>query len=97
MGFFSKILGTHSQRELKRIYPLVDKIEALSPVMEKLTDEEKYDALKKLMKHYHSEGFAFNTDMMKGTNVYRMTVLDLTGKRRGNGHPEEKQTHITME
>ena len=40
MGFFSKILGTHSQRELKRIYPLVDKIEALSPVMEKLTDEE---------------------------------------------------------
>lgn len=49
------------------------------------------------MKHYHSEGFAFNTDMMKVTNVYRMTVLDLTGKRRGNGHPEEKQTHITME
>ena len=40
MGFFSKILGTHSQRELKRIYPLVDKIEALSAVMEKLTDEE---------------------------------------------------------
>ena len=32
MGFFSKILGTHSQRELKRIYPIVDKIEALEPV-----------------------------------------------------------------
>ena len=50
-----------------------------------------------MMKHYHSEEFAFNTDMMKGTNVYRMTVLDMTGKRRGNGHSEEKQTHITME
>ena len=40
MGLFSKIMGTHSQRELKRIYPLVDKIEALGPEMEKLSDEE---------------------------------------------------------
>ena len=40
MGLFSKIMGTHSQRELKRIYPLVDKIEALGPEMEKLSDDE---------------------------------------------------------
>lgn len=40
MGLFSKIMGTHSQRELKRIYPLVDKIEALAPTVEKLSDEE---------------------------------------------------------
>ncbi|MDD3220764.1 MAG: preprotein translocase subunit SecA [Clostridia bacterium] len=40
MGFFSKILGTHSQRELKRVYPLVDKIEALEPAVAKLSDEE---------------------------------------------------------
>ncbi|WP_418463703.1 preprotein translocase subunit SecA [Frisingicoccus sp.] len=40
MGLFSKIMGTHSQRELKRIYPLVDKIEALAPAVEKLSDEE---------------------------------------------------------
>ncbi len=40
MGFFSKIFGTHSDRELKQIYPLVDKIEALQPEMEKLSDEE---------------------------------------------------------
>ena len=43
MGLFSKIMGTHSQRELKRIYPIVDKIEALSPAMEKLSDEELRD------------------------------------------------------
>lgn len=43
MGLFSKIMGTHSQRELKRIYPIADKIEALSPVMEKLSDEELRD------------------------------------------------------
>ena len=29
-----KIFGTHSQRELKRIMPLVDKIEALRPKMQ---------------------------------------------------------------
>ena len=35
-----KIFGTHSQRELKRIMPLVDKIEALRPKMQALSDEE---------------------------------------------------------
>ena len=40
MGFFSKLMGTHSQRELKRIYPIVDKIEALDSVVSKLSDEE---------------------------------------------------------
>ena len=40
MGLFSKIMGTHSQRELKRIYPIVDKIEALEPTVAKLSDEE---------------------------------------------------------
>ena len=40
MGFFEKIFGTHSQNELKRIYPIVDRIEALDADMQKLTDDE---------------------------------------------------------
>ena len=32
MGFADKIFGTHSDRELKRIMPLVNKVEALRPV-----------------------------------------------------------------
>ncbi len=40
MKLMEKILGTHSERELKRVYPLVDKIEALGPEMKKLSDEE---------------------------------------------------------
>ncbi|MCI8771003.1 MAG: preprotein translocase subunit SecA [Lachnospiraceae bacterium] len=40
MSVFSKIFGTHSQHEVKRIVPIVDKIEALAPEFEKLTDEE---------------------------------------------------------
>ena len=40
MGLISKVIGTHSEREVKRIISLVDKIEALEPEMEKLSDEE---------------------------------------------------------
>ncbi len=40
MGIFDKIFGTHSERELKRIYPIVDKVEALRDQMMALSDEE---------------------------------------------------------
>ena len=40
MGFFTKIFGTHSDHELKRIEPIVKKIEALRPDMQALSDEE---------------------------------------------------------
>ncbi len=40
MSLISKIFGTHSQHEVKRIIPIVDKIEALAPEYEKLSDEE---------------------------------------------------------
>lgn len=66
--------------------------------VEFVKEEDKFEALKKLMRHYHSEDFVFNTDMMKVTTVFRVKVSDMTGKRRNNIHPEEKtKTHITME
>ena len=40
MKIIDKLFGTHSERELKRIAPLVDKIEALRPTMQALSDEE---------------------------------------------------------
>ncbi len=40
MGVVEKIFGTHSEREVKRILPIVDKIEALEPEFIKLSDEE---------------------------------------------------------
>ena len=40
MSVIEKIFGTHSSRELKRIEPLVDKIESLRPTMQALSDEE---------------------------------------------------------
>lgn len=40
MGLIQKIFGTHSENELKRIYPIVDQIEALDSQMQALSDEE---------------------------------------------------------
>lgn len=40
MALLEKIFGTHSEKELKKIYPIVDKIEALDEDMQKLTDDE---------------------------------------------------------
>lgn len=40
MSFFEKLFGSFSDKELKRIQPLADKVLALEPEMEKLTDEQ---------------------------------------------------------
>ena len=40
MGLMTKIFGTYSERELKQIYPVVDKIEALEPEYQAMTDEQ---------------------------------------------------------
>ena len=40
MGFLKKIFGSHSDHELKRLYPLADKIDALSDEYAALTDEQ---------------------------------------------------------
>ena len=49
-NFFTKIFGTHSSHELKKIYPIADKVEALEEQYKKLSDEElraKTDEFKK--------------------------------------------------
>ena len=43
MSLFEKVFGTHSEKELKIINPIVDKIEALEPEMQALTDGELQD------------------------------------------------------
>ena len=54
--------------------------------IEILPEEEKYEALRILMRQYHAEDFQFNKDMMKVTTVMKMTVERMTGKRRNNIH-----------
>src|SRR3712207_2065216 len=40
MGLFEKIFGTYSQRELKKIAPIINRIESYEKEFEKLTDEQ---------------------------------------------------------
>ena len=40
MGLLDKIIGTYSQRQVKKIMPIVDKIEALAPTYKEMSDEE---------------------------------------------------------
>ena len=46
MNIINKLFGTHSERELKLIAPTIDKIEALRPTMQALSDEELKDKTK---------------------------------------------------
>ena len=55
MGLIEKIFGTHSENELKRIYPIVDQIEALDGEMQALSDAELKDKTREF-KERLSEG-----------------------------------------
>ena len=50
MGMFSKVFGTRSEREVKRIMSQVEKTESFRPEMQKLTDEELRDKTREFKK-----------------------------------------------
>ncbi len=50
MGVIQKVFGTHSEREIKRIDALVNKIEGLRPGMMELSDEQLRDKTKEFKK-----------------------------------------------
>lgn len=51
-------------------------------LVEFVPDEEKFNALKILMAHYHKEDFPFDERVVPHTAVYKLTVSELTGKKR---------------
>lgn len=50
--------------------------------IEMLSDDEKYNALYILMKHYHQEEFPFNKAVIPNTKVFKLVVEKVTGKIR---------------
>lgn len=50
MNVFSKVFGTRSQREVKRIMPLVEKTESYQSQMQQLTDEQLRDKTREYKK-----------------------------------------------
>lgn len=51
-------------------------------MIRQIPDEEKYEALRILMAHYHKEDFTFNQAVMPNTRVWKLEVESCTGKRR---------------
>lgn len=50
--------------------------------VEILGDNEKEQGLLSIMRHYHKEDFTFNRAVIPRTNVFKLTVETMTGKRR---------------
>ena len=54
MGFFDKLFGSYTDRELKKIRPIADKVDALGPEMEKLSDEALRDKTREFKERYQN-------------------------------------------
>ena len=87
MGFFEKVFGTHSERELKKIMPLVNKIESLRDTMVAMSDAELRAQTDKFKKRYQDgesldsllpEAFATVREAARrvnGTEPYRVQLI----------------------
>lgn len=80
MGLFSKVVGTHSEREVKRVLPIVDKIEKLEPDYEKLSDEQLKDKTREF-KNRLSEGESLNDILPEAYAVVREASKRTIGMR----------------
>ena len=87
MGLFSKVFGTRSEREVKKLLPTVDRIEALGDDMKALTDDQlraKTDEFKKRFQDGETlddllpEAFAVcreAADRVLGMRPYRVQLI----------------------
>ena len=110
MNIIEKIFGTHSENELKRIYPIVDKIEALGPEMEALSDEElrgKTREFKERLKEDDIRGGAFYCSLPSFRDSYRLVsrIIERNGQSvylmlcsitNGKGMPMDKPDKLEV-
>ena len=80
MGIFEKVFGTHSEKEIKRIQPLVDKVLALDESMQALSDEQlrgKTDEFKKRL----SDGETLDDLLVEAFAVVREAAVRTLGMK----------------
>ena len=80
MGLIQKIFGTHSENELKRIYPIADAIEALEPEIQKLTDSELKDKTREF-KERLKEGKTLDDILPEAFAVVREAAVRTLGMK----------------
>ena len=80
MGLLEKIFGNYSEKEIKRMTPIVDKIESLETDMQKLTDAELTGMTDKLKLELQN-GKTLNDILPQAFANLREATTRLTGKR----------------
>ena len=74
MGLFTKLFGTYSDRELKKIYPIADAIEKLEPQVEKLSDGELRAKTEEFNKEYIETCVSDSSAFVEGV-YFELTFL----------------------
>lgn len=80
MGIFEKVFGTHSEKEIKRIQPLVDKVLALDESMQALSDEELRGKTEEFKKRL-SEGETLDDLLVEAFAVVREAAVRTLGMK----------------
>ena len=80
MGLIEKIFGTHSENELKRIYPIVDRIDALESEIQVLSDQELKDKTREF-KQRLSDGETLDDILPEAYAVVREAAKRSLGMR----------------
>ena len=78
MGIISKVFGTHSEREIKRIKPIVNKIVSLRPEMMEMSDEQLRDKTTEFKKRL-SEGETLDDILPEAYAVVREAARRVLG------------------
>ena len=80
MGLFSKLFGTYSERQIKQILPLVDKIEALAGKYSAMSDEELKECTN-ILKNRLANGESLDDILVDAFALVREADERILGKR----------------
>lgn len=80
MGIIEKVFGTHSEKELKKIYPIVDAIETLDEDMQKLSDDE-LKAKTEIFKKRLADGETLDDLLVEAFAVVREAAARVLGMK----------------
>ena len=80
MGIFEKVFGTHSEKEIKRIQPLVDKILALDESMQALSDQELREKTEEFKRRL-TEGETLDDLLVEAFAVVREAAVRTLGMK----------------
>ena len=81
MGLLEKIFGNYSDKEIKKIIPVVDKIESLEAEISKLSDDELRGKTEEFKKRVQEQGESLDNILPEAFAVVREASKRVTGMR----------------